>query len=90
MAKKHKILEELGEGALPAEFEMSLREGIAFIESATNRRLGDARRPLLVSARSGRVYAGALAIVEENEPPELRSIRAWIAEEGVADHPLGR
>lgn len=33
--------------------EAGLAEGIAFLEEATGRRFGDARRPLLVSVRSG-------------------------------------
>jgi pyruvate,orthophosphate dikinase len=40
-------------GKLPPEFGIALGEGIAFLEEATLRRFGGARRPLLLSARSG-------------------------------------
>lgn len=42
-----------GEEATLAAMEHGLREGIAKLEHATGRRLGDARAPLLVSVRSG-------------------------------------
>ncbi|MBD3162918.1 MAG: pyruvate, phosphate dikinase, partial [Candidatus Eisenbacteria bacterium] len=43
----------LEERRLPAGFREALREGVGFLEQAAGARFGDARRPLLVSARSG-------------------------------------
>ena len=42
-----------GDPAVAGKLADGLREGIAFLESATGRRFGDRRRPLLVSVRSG-------------------------------------
>lgn len=42
-----------GEAAAAQSLVDSLVEGIAFLESATGKRFGDRRRPLLVSVRSG-------------------------------------
>ncbi|PNG26509.1 PEP/pyruvate-binding domain-containing protein [Methylocella silvestris] len=42
-----------GEQPALAAIDEGLRAGVAFLEQATGRRFGDARRPLLVSVRSG-------------------------------------
>jgi len=44
-----------GDPAVADKVADGLKEGIAFLESATGRRFGDRRRPLLVSVRSGAV-----------------------------------
>ena len=42
-----------GDGDARSALKDGLKEGIAFLEEATGRQLGDTRRPLLVSVRSG-------------------------------------
>jgi pyruvate, orthophosphate dikinase len=42
-----------GDPDVAGKLAESLKDGIAFLESATGRRFGDRRRPLLVSVRSG-------------------------------------
>ncbi len=42
-----------GHAAAEAKLDRALSDGIAFLEQETGRRLGDRRRPLLVSVRSG-------------------------------------
>ena len=42
-----------GDSGIAEKLVAGLKDGIAFLESATGRRFGDRRRPLLVSVRSG-------------------------------------
>jgi hypothetical protein len=61
-----------------------LKEGIAFLESATGKRFGDQSRPLLVSVRSGGPFDARLLETVLNVGCTTRAVRGLIHSTGHA------